>query len=39
MEIEHGGPEVLANWLVANGYPQDDVPLALRHSRYWEENG
>ena len=23
-------------WLVAQGYPAADVPLAIKHSRYWE---
>jgi hypothetical protein len=26
----------LAGWLVAEGYPEKDVELALKYSRYWE---
>lgn len=27
----------LREWLLAQGYPSKDIPLALRHSRYWHE--
>jgi hypothetical protein len=26
----------LARWLVAEGYPEKDIGLALKYSRYWE---
>jgi hypothetical protein len=26
----------LGRWLVSEGYPAEDVELALKHSRYWE---
>ena len=28
--------ENLANWLIEQGYPKKDIPLALKYSRYWE---
>jgi hypothetical protein len=31
-----GNSEGLSEWLVANGYPEEDLELALKHSRYWE---
>jgi hypothetical protein len=31
-----GNPEGLSEWLVSNGYPEEDLELALKHSRYWE---
>jgi hypothetical protein len=31
-----GNTEGLSEWLVANGYPEEDLELALKHSRYWE---
>lgn len=33
-------PEVenLGEWLVEVGYPPEDVDLALKYSRYWEED-
>jgi hypothetical protein len=27
--------ESLAQWFIKNGYPEEDVELALKHSRYW----
>jgi hypothetical protein len=27
----------LKHWLVYNGYPEEDVDLALKYSRVWEE--
>ena len=27
----------LARWLIAEGYPKQDVELALKYSRYWEQ--
>jgi hypothetical protein len=29
----------LRQWLIDNGYPEADVELALKHSRYWETYG
>jgi hypothetical protein len=29
------GSDLLSNWLLDNGYPQEDIELALKHSRYW----
>jgi len=26
----------LARWLIAEGYPEQDIELALKYSRYWE---
>lgn len=26
----------LGRWLVSEGYPEKDVELAIKHSRYWE---
>jgi len=26
----------LARWLVSEGYPEKDIDLALKYSRYWE---
>ena len=31
------GELALAAWLVDNGYPEEDVDLALKHSRMWEQ--
>lgn len=31
-----GNTEVLSKWLVSNGYPEEDLELALKYSRYWE---
>ena len=28
-------PETLADWLVEEGYPEEDIELALKYSRYW----
>jgi hypothetical protein len=28
--------EKLSTWLVTNGYPEEDIDLALKYSRYWE---
>lgn len=33
---EYGPTFDLRQWFLANGYPEKDVALALRHSRYWE---
>ena len=27
----------LGDWLIACGYPEADVPLAIKYSRYWEK--
>lgn len=32
-----GDTEGLSEWLIANGYPEEDLELALKHSRYWEQ--
>ena len=29
--------EEFKEWLVASGYPERDIELALKYSRYWEE--
>lgn len=26
----------LGSWLIAEGYPEDMIELAVKHSRYWE---
>lgn len=26
----------LARWLISEGYPEKDIDLALKYSRYWE---
>ena len=31
-----GDTERLADWLIEQGYPKQDIPLAVRYSRYWE---
>jgi hypothetical protein len=31
-----GNQEKLTNWLIAQGYPKQDIPLAVRYSRYWK---
>lgn len=28
--------KIFCEWLIAQGYPIDNVELALKHSRYWE---
>lgn len=28
----------LRKWLIECGYPEKDIPLALKHSRYWERD-
>jgi len=28
----------LRDWLLEEGYPESDIELALKHSRYWEED-
>ena len=28
--------ERLAIWLMLQGYPEKDTPLAIKYSRYWE---
>jgi hypothetical protein len=27
----------LAHWLISEGYPKKDIELALKYSRYWEQ--
>ena len=29
-------PERLAIWLMLQGYPEKEIPLAVKYSRYWE---
>ena len=29
----------LSRWLISEGYPQQDIELALKYSRYWEADG
>ena len=31
-----GNDEALTQLLIDAGYPSRDIPLALRHSRYWD---
>lgn len=31
-----GNQKKLTNWLIEQGYPKQDIPLAVRYSRYWE---
>ena len=31
-----GSDSDLEEWLVGEGYPKEDVGLALKYSRYWE---
>lgn len=26
----------LERWLISEGYPEQDIELAVKHSRYWE---
>ena len=44
---KHGFPKILPEnlignfdgipaWLVENGYPEEDIELAVKYSRYWE---
>jgi hypothetical protein len=42
---KHGFPKIipqeflgdkLGEWLIANGYPEEDLEFALKYSRYWE---
>jgi len=28
----------LSEWLFGEGYPMDMIPLAIKYSRYWEED-
>lgn len=28
----------LSKWFIENGYPKEEVDMALKYSRYWEEN-
>ena len=28
---------ILDEWLFGEGYPMDLIPLAMKYSRYWEE--
>jgi hypothetical protein len=28
----------LSEWLFGEGYPSDLIPLAMKYSRYWEED-
>ena len=30
--------ETFENWLIRNGYPEKDIELAQKYSRYWEED-
>jgi hypothetical protein len=30
--------ETLKDWLLRSGYPPSLIPLAEKHSRYWEED-
>jgi hypothetical protein len=30
-------PVDLSEWLFGEGYPADLIPLAMKYSRYWEE--
>ena len=36
-EIAFGDDETLKNWLIEHAYPENDVDLALKYSRLWEE--
>ena len=27
---------ILADWLIEEGYPEKDIGLAMKYSRYWE---
>jgi hypothetical protein len=31
-----GNTDGISTWLVENGYPEEDIELALKYSRYWE---
>lgn len=31
--------EAYTQFLLDEGYPEKDIPLALKHSRYWEFDG
>lgn len=31
-------PVDMSEWLFGEGYPNDLIPLALKYSRYWEED-
>ncbi len=31
-----GNAENLAIWLMLQGYPEKEIPLAVEYSRYWE---
>jgi hypothetical protein len=44
---KHGFPKILPEhlvrnmeeiptWLIENGYPEEDIELALKYSRFWE---
>jgi hypothetical protein len=30
--------EEIKDWLIKEGYPEKDIPLAMKHSRYWIQN-
>ena len=36
-EIMDGSIKEFSNWLIKEGYPREDIELAVRHSRYWEQ--
>lgn len=43
---KYGFPKILPadvtdirRWLIDNGYPERDIELALKYSRYWTEEG
>lgn len=36
-QILHHEPSFIS-WLKEQGYPEKDIPLALKHSRYWERD-
>lgn len=31
-----GNQEKLTNWLMLQGYPEKEIPLAVKYSRYWK---
>ena len=35
--IPSDGTINLSEWLFGEGYPNDLIPLAMKYSRYWEE--
>lgn len=34
---DHHKAEVLSAWLIEQGYPEKDIEVALKYSRYWEQ--